>query len=78
MRVDHHQQLSLFRFRVGVMTEPETQGTSRDARAAEQTHSAALFVMLENSVSEVPEFRHHLGSSHEPKSPYLFNLSKQQ
>lgn len=59
MRVDHHQQLSLFLFRVGVMTEPETQGTSRDARAAADTHAAALKLMLENSVSEVPEFRNH-------------------
>ena len=69
MRVNHHQQLSFFRFRVGVMTEPETQGTSRDARAAEQTHSAALKLMLENSVSEVPEFRNHPVRSTESEQP---------
>lgn len=78
MRVSHHDQLLLFQFRQGVMTEAGTQSTSRDARAAADTHAAALLLMLKNSVSEVLEFGHHPVESDETESPSPFNLSKQQ
>lgn len=71
MRVSHHDQLSLFSFRHGVMTEAGTQGTSRDARAA-VNHTAALLTSLKNSVLEVPESTHHPVESDETESsPFL-------